>query len=97
MNKNFQAKSVCFVLHRTEWMWCSVLGPSLQEGHWGAGACLEKGYEAGESSREQVWDVAEGAGAVQSGEEEAEGGTLLLSTTTWKEGVARWGLVSSPS
>jgi len=27
---------------------CSVLGPSLQEGHWGAGACPEEGNEAGE-------------------------------------------------
>jgi len=33
---------------------CSVLGPSLQEGHWGAGACPEKGNEAGEGSGEQV-------------------------------------------
>ena len=32
---------------------CSVLGPSLQEGHWGAGACPEKGNKAGEGSGEQ--------------------------------------------
>jgi len=60
--------------------------PSLQEGqerHGVAGACPEKSNEAGEVSREQVLrGVAEGTGAVQSGEEEAEGGTLLLSTTT---------------
>ena len=44
---------------------CSVLGPSLQEGHWGAGACPEKGNEAGEGSGEQVLGgAAEGAGAV---------------------------------
>jgi len=33
---------------------CSVLGPSLQAGHGGAGVCPEKGSEAGEGSREQV-------------------------------------------
>ena len=39
--------------------------PSLQEGHWGAGVCPEKGNEAGEGSREQVlWGAAEGTGAV---------------------------------
>jgi len=31
-----------------------ILGPSLQEGHGGAGACPEKGSEAGEGSGEQV-------------------------------------------
>ena len=44
---------------------CSVLGPSLQEGHWVAGACPEKSNEAGEGSREQVLRGAtEGTGAV---------------------------------
>ena len=33
---------------------CSILSPSLQEGHGGAGVCPEKGNEAGERSREQV-------------------------------------------
>jgi len=33
---------------------CSVLGHSLQEEHGGAGACPEKGSEAGEGSGEQV-------------------------------------------
>jgi len=33
---------------------CSALGPSLQEGHGGAGASPEKGREAGEGSGEQV-------------------------------------------
>ena len=52
----------------------AVLGPSLHEGHGGAGACPEQGSEAGEGSGEQVcWGATEGAGAVQSGEEEAEG------------------------
>ena len=47
-----------------------------REDYGGAGACPEKGNEAGEGSREQVlWGVAEGAGAVQPGEEEAEGGS----------------------
>ena len=33
---------------------CSVLGPSLQERHGGAGVFPEKGNKAGEGSREQV-------------------------------------------
>ena len=33
---------------------CSALGPSLQAGHGGAGACPEKGIKAGEGSGEQV-------------------------------------------
>jgi len=33
---------------------CSALGPSLQEGHGGAGVCPEKGSRAGEGSGEQV-------------------------------------------
>jgi len=33
---------------------CSVLGPSLQDRHGVAGACPEKGNEAGAGSREQV-------------------------------------------
>jgi len=33
---------------------CSALGPSLQEGPGGAGACPEKGSEAGEGAGEQV-------------------------------------------
>ena len=53
---------------------CSVLGLALQEGRWVAGVCPEKGNEAGEGSGEQVfWGAAEGAGAVQYAEEEAEG------------------------
>ena len=44
---------------------CSVLGPSLQERHWGAGVCPNKGNEAGEGSREQVfWGAAEGTGII---------------------------------
>ena len=44
---------------------CSALGPSLQEGHGGAGACPEQGSEAGEGAGEQVWwGAAEGAGAL---------------------------------
>jgi len=46
-------------------MLCSVLGPSLQEGHGVAGVCPAKGNEAGEVSREQVLrGIAEGTGAV---------------------------------
>ena len=52
----------------TPWVPCSVLGLSLPEGHWGAGACPEKGNEAGEGSREQVLHgVVEGTGIVKSG------------------------------
>ena len=51
-----------------------MCSPSLQEGHWGAGACPEKSKEADEGSGEQVlWGATEGAGAVQSAEKEAEG------------------------
>jgi len=40
-------------------------GSSLQERHWVAGLCPEKGKEAGEGSREEIfWGAAEGAGAV---------------------------------
>jgi len=49
------------------------LGPSLQEGHWGAGAYPEKSNEAGEGSGEQVTCGAAERTGVQSGEEEAEG------------------------
>ena len=44
---------------------CLVLGPSLQEAHWVAGVCPEKGNKTGAGSVEQVLQgVAEGAGAV---------------------------------
>ena len=44
---------------------CSVLVPSLQEGHWVAGARPEQGNKASEGSGEQfLWGVAEGAGIV---------------------------------
>jgi len=39
-------------LHLTPQVLCSVLGPSLQEGHGGARECPEKGNETGEGSRE---------------------------------------------
>ena len=69
---------------------CSVLGPSLQERHWGAGACPKKVSRAGKGSREQIlWGEAEGTGIVRCGEEEAEG-RVLLSKATWKEVVVRW-------
>jgi len=43
----------------------SVLGPSLQGRHGVAGACPEKGNEAGEGSREKAFQgVAEVTGAV---------------------------------
>jgi len=49
----------------------SVLGPSIQERHWGPGMCPEKGNKTGEGSGAQaLWGVAEGSGIVQSGEEE---------------------------
>jgi len=44
---------------------CSVLGPSLQTGHGGAGACPEKSNKAGEGPREHVLrGAAEGTGIV---------------------------------
>ena len=55
-------------------MLCSVLGPLLQERHGGPGACPEKSNKSGEGSVAQVLGgAAEGAGIVQSGEEEAQG------------------------
>lgn len=49
----------------TPWVPCSILGPSLQGRHWGAGACPEKGRGAGEGSREKaLWGVTEVARAV---------------------------------
>jgi len=39
--------------------------------------------------------VAERTGIVQFGEEEAQGGGVLLSITTWQEVVERWGMASS--
>ena len=52
---------------------CSVLGPSIQERHWGPITCPEKGNKTGEGSGPQIsWGPAEGAGIVQSGEEEAQ-------------------------
>ena len=81
---DLKATSVFYLLqHPASWqcqdstprVLSSVSGPSLQEGYWVAGACPEKGNKAGEGSREQVLrGAAEEAGAVQSGEEEAEGG-----------------------
>ena len=57
-----------------------VFGPSLQERQWGAGACPEKGNEAGEGSGEQVLrGSAEGTGFVYPREEEVEGGPYCLS------------------
>jgi len=48
----------------------SVLGPSLQERHWGPEACPENANETGEDS---LQGMAEGAEIVQSQEEEAQG------------------------
>jgi len=51
------------------------MSPSLQEGHSGTGASPRKSSKAAEGSRTLVLrGVAEGAGVVQPGEEEAEGG-----------------------
>jgi len=70
-----QTQNTHVLIHFVKRVQCSVLGPSVQERHWGAGVCPGEGNEAGEGSREQIsCGVAEGAGAVQSGEEEAEGG-----------------------
>lgn len=75
---------------------CSVLGPSLQE-HWGAGACPKKGNGAAEGPGAQVlWRVAEGA-RVRKGKERKLRKDLIALYKTWKEGVAKWGSVSSPN
>ena len=58
---------------------CPILGISLQERHRGPGVCSKKGNKAGEGSGAQALQgAAEGAGIVQSGEEES----LLRSITT---------------
>ena len=52
---------------------CSVLGTSIQKGHWGAGAGPKKGNKPCEGLGEYALRGAtEGTGAVQCGEEEAE-------------------------
>ena len=71
---------------------CLVVGPSLQERHWGPGEFPEKGNKAGEWSREQVLWENWGCLAWRKG---GSGETLSLSTTTWKEVVARWVSVCS--
>lgn len=44
---------------------CSVLGPSLQEGHWGAESRPEKDNGDSQGSGTQVlWEMAEGAEGV---------------------------------
>lgn len=61
----------------------------------GAGVRPEKGNGAGEGSGTLVlYQAAVGAGIVYPGG--GSGETLLLSTTMWKEAVARLGLVFSP-
>jgi len=47
------------------WILCSVLGLPVQEGHWGAGVCPEKGNDASEGSGEQIlWGASEETGIV---------------------------------
>jgi len=55
------------------------VGPTLQQRHRSPGACPEKGNRAVCGARVR-WGTAEGAGAVQSGEEEVQGpyGSLQL-------------------
>ena len=58
---------------------CSVLGPSLQERHRGAGVCPKKCNKAGEGSRTEVLREAdEGTGVVQAGEQETQGNLISL-------------------
>ena len=51
---------------------CSVLGPLLQERLQGHGACPEKDSETEGSGAQALWQAAERAGIVWSGEEEAQ-------------------------
>lgn len=69
----------------------SVLGPALQERHWGAEACLEKSKGDGKGSGESVieeWLRELGLFGLQK---RLGGGTFSISTTPWQEGGARWG------
>lgn len=69
---------------------CSLLGPSLPEGHWGAGVCSKKSDETGEGHVRSDWEN-HGCLVWRRG---CSGETLLLFTTTWKEVVAWWISVS---
>ena len=59
---------------------CSVLGPSLQERHWGPGSRPEKGNRVVKDLGHNIMGVSEGAGIVQSGGDSKE--TSFLCTTT---------------
>lgn len=51
----------------------TVLGPSLKEGHWDAGANTEKGNEDGKGFEAKVlWGAAEGAELIYPGEKKAQ-------------------------
>jgi len=87
-------------LHTRDWwdyaLSIVVVGPLLEERHWGPGACPEKGNETGEESGAQILrGVAEGTGFVQPGGFSGE--TWLPTTATWKEAVVRWASASSPT
>ena len=70
----------------------SVLGPSLQERHWGCGTCPKKVNEAGEGSGTWVlWGAAEGTAIIESREEDTQG--RPFHSHQLPEGKLYWGRV----
>lgn len=70
---------------------CSVLGPSFQKGHRGAGICPEKCNKAHEiSGIHDLQGAADGAGVVYPREEDAQGKPALCNSL--KGGCSQMGL-----
>lgn len=81
-------------LYSAPWIMHSVLGPSLQDRHFGARMCPKMGTKLAKGLEHKSWGAAEEAGGFQPGEKDAQK-DLAVSTASWKEAVATWGSVSS--